>query len=237
MTGINVDFLNAEHARALDGVHPAYAVTNLSIGMSAEGKYELRGELRGVPLRFSCHDTLEDVLIYTRGRPVTILPEVCLPPPFQASYQWDQSTCRGGVTILECADGTWSVTSSSGTLLAAGDAQSVVRRPPQEPWGWWLRDLTSHPDKLGFLVRKRERLTMAQPPEEWEVTPLYDQPAESAEAALTALYQRACELVHHDHDCPAIGGRCDDDCDCDAVPFLNDFKATIRASSSPAEMP
>lgn len=57
-----------------------------------------------------------------------------------------------------------------------------------EPWGWWLRDKTASPDKLGFLTRKRERLSIAQPPEEWEVTALYDHPAAQAQVQEPGTY-------------------------------------------------
>lgn len=36
-----------------------------------------------------------------------------------------------------------------------------------------------------------------------------------------SLYQQACELVHHAPNCPAIGGRGDDDCECGAVEILD----------------
>jgi len=42
-----------------------------------------------------------------------------------------------------------------------------------DPWGWWMRDLTLPPEADGFLTRNPDRLSMATPPEEWEVTPLY----------------------------------------------------------------
>ena len=42
---------------------------------------------------------------------------------------------------------------------------------------------------------------------------------------LKALYRRACEVVRHDNNCPAVGGAGDCDCRCDAVPFLRDFAA------------
>ena len=60
MTGINVDFLNAEHSRALD------------------------------------------------------------------TPRYDQVTCRGGLSILDRADGTWCITSITGALLAWGDAYRVI---------------------------------------------------------------------------------------------------------------
>jgi hypothetical protein len=51
-----------------------------------------------------------------------------------------------------------------------------------------------------------------------------------------ALLLRAYEAVHHDIDCPAIGGNGDDDCQCDAVPFLRDLK-TALARQPAAELP
>lgn len=63
-----------------------------------------------------------------------------------------------------------------------------------------------------------------------------DKPQTLAEQ-IRALYKRACDVVHHDHDCPAIGGNGDYDCKCDAVPFLNDFcaLADAAATTTPAE--
>ena len=54
---------------------------------------------------------------------------------------------------------------------------------------------------------------------------------------IKALYERACEVVHHDHDCPAIGGNGDADCKCDAVPFLNDFEALAAIQPDPEPKP
>ncbi len=42
-----------------------------------------------------------------------------------------------------------------------------------------------------------------------------------------SLLRRAYEVVHHDAACPAIGGRGDVDCECDAVPFLRDLAARL----------
>lgn len=55
-------------------------------------------------------------------------------------------------------------------------AAIAASQPAPEPWGWHLRDLTAPPEKLGIVVRERDRLAIAQPPEEWEVTPLYAAP-------------------------------------------------------------
>lgn len=48
------------------------------------------------------------------------------------------------------------------------------------------------------------------------------------------LFKRACELVVHDLDCPARRSGRDEDCSCDAVPFLNDFEASIARAESRA---
>jgi hypothetical protein len=40
------------------------------------------------------------------------------------------------------------------------------------------------------------------------------------------LFARAAELVHHDVECKH-GGRGDEYCTCDAVPFLRDLKAYL----------
>ena len=53
------------------------------------------------------------------------------------------------------------------------------------------------------------------------------QPAEPV--AVDALLKRAYEVVHHDQDCPSIGGNGDNDCRCDAVPFLRDLEKFIAA--------
>ena len=49
---------------------------------------------------------------------------------------------------------------------------------------------------------------------------------------IKALYERACDLVHHETDCPARG-RGDEYCKCDAVPFLNDFEALAAIQPDP----
>ena len=41
------------------------------------------------------------------------------------------------------------------------------------------------------------------------------------------LLLRAYEAVHHDPECPSIGGNGDKDCQCDAVPFLRDLRAAL----------
>ena len=40
----------------------------------------------------------------------------------------------------------------------------------------------------------------------------------------TTLLKRAYEIVRHNDECPAIRGNGDDDCRCDAVPFLRDLE-------------
>lgn len=49
------------------------------------------------------------------------------------------------------------------------------------------------------------------------------------QGVVNSLLHRAYEVVHHDADCPSIGGNGDADCRCDAVPFLRDFKKAIAA--------
>lgn len=53
---------------------------------------------------------------------------------------------------------------------------------------------------------------------------------------IKALYERACDLVHHEADCPARG-RGDEYCKCDAVPFLNDFEALAAIQPDPEPQP
>lgn len=62
---------------------------------------------------------------------------------------------------------------SSNFDLSKQRAALAASQTAPEPWGWHLRDLTATPEKLGIVVRERDRLAIAQPPEEWEVTPLY----------------------------------------------------------------
>ena len=45
------------------------------------------------------------------------------------------------------------------------------------------------------------------------------------------LVRRAYEVVHHDDECPAIGGCGDKDCRCDAVPFLRELESLISGGS------
>ena len=47
------------------------------------------------------------------------------------------------------------------------------------------------------------------------------------------LLKRAYEVVHHDPGCAALGGHGDDDCQCDAVPFLRDLEAVLRPKPKP----
>lgn len=64
-----------------------------------------------------------------------------------------------------------------------------------------------------------------------------DLAAARVSGTIKTLYERACEVVHHDHDCPAIGGNGDADCKCDAVPFLNDFEALAAIQPDPDPKP
>ena len=52
-------------------------------------------------------------------------------------------------------------------------------------------------------------------------------PQSSAPAVGDALLKRAYEVVHHELDCPSIGGNGDKDCKCDAVPFLSDLESAL----------
>ena len=45
------------------------------------------------------------------------------------------------------------------------------------------------------------------------------------------LVRRAYEVVHHDDECPAIGGCGDKDCRCDAVPFLRELESLLSGGS------
>lgn len=63
-----------------------------------------------------------------------------------------------------------------GLLHGLDEAISAASQPAPEPWGWHLRDLTLPHDKLGVVVRERDRLAIAQPAGEWEVTPIYAAP-------------------------------------------------------------
>lgn len=51
----------------------------------------------------------------------------------------------------------------------------------------------------------------------------------SEKFAAEQLMKRAYEVVHHETDCPSVGGGGDKDCRCDAVPFLRDLSATLQA--------
>ncbi len=55
-------------------------------------------------------------------------------------------------------------------------------------------------------------------------------PQPSADA-VRELVKRAYEVVHHDDECPAIGGCGDKDCRCDAVPFLRELESLLSAAS------
>lgn len=45
-----------------------------------------------------------------------------------------------------------------------------------EPIGWIMRDLTISDISAWFFTMNKERLTLAEPADEWEVTPLYAAP-------------------------------------------------------------
>lgn len=71
-------------------------------------------------------------------------------------------------------------------------------------------------------------------PEPWADVELVDGQEEMRAAANAnrsgvseAMIRRAYEVVHHDADCPAIGGNGDRDCACDAVPFLRDLTSAL----------
>ena len=51
--------------------------------------------------------------------------------------------------------------------------------------------------------------------------------AQPAPVVGDALLKRAYEVVHHEPDCPSIGGNGDKDCKCDAVPFLRDLESAL----------
>jgi hypothetical protein len=55
-------------------------------------------------------------------------------------------------------------------------------------------------------------------------------PQPSADA-VRELVKRAYEVVHHDDECPAIGGNGDKDCRCNAVPFLRELESLLSAAS------
>ena len=55
-------------------------------------------------------------------------------------------------------------------------------------------------------------------------------PQPSADA-VRELVRRAYEVVHHDDECPAIGGCGDKDCRCDAVPFLRELESLLSGGS------
>ncbi len=50
--------------------------------------------------------------------------------------------------------------------------------------------------------------------------------------AVRELVKRAYEVVHHDDECPAIGGCGDKDCRCDAVPFLRELESLLSGGSN-----
>jgi len=52
-------------------------------------------------------------------------------------------------------------------------------------------------------------------------------PQSSAPVVGDALLKRAYEVVHHEPDCPSIGGNGDKDCKCDAAPFLRDLESAL----------
>lgn len=65
---------------------------------------------------------------------------------------------------------------------------------------------------------------------------LYGKPGLSTEQVVLLmgtreLVKRAYEVVHHDDECPAIGGCGDKDCRCDAVPFLRELESLLSGGS------
>lgn len=63
----------------------------------------------------------------------------------------------------------------------------------------------------------------------WQYAPATT-PQPSADA-VRELVRRAYEVVHHDDECPAIGGCGDKDCRCDAVPFLRELESLLSGGS------
>ena len=63
----------------------------------------------------------------------------------------------------------------------------------------------------------------------WQYAPATT-PQPSADA-VRELVKRAYEVVHHDDECPAIGGCGDKDCRCDAVPFLRELESLLSGGS------
>lgn len=63
----------------------------------------------------------------------------------------------------------------------------------------------------------------------WQYAPATT-PHPSADA-VRELVRRAYEVVHHDDECPAIGGCGDKDCRCDAVPFLRELESLLSGGS------
>ena len=111
--------------------------------------------------------------------------------------------------------------------LQADDAATPPAKaeaPPVDGMDWlagWLCKDVSEADRLGMVYATADRLLQA-------VERLKRAAAPATHAGkVDALMERAYEVVHHDVDCPAIGGNGDDDCRCDAVSFLSDLQAAL----------
>ena len=63
----------------------------------------------------------------------------------------------------------------------------------------------------------------------WQYAP--DTTPQPSADAVRELVRRAYEVVHHDDECPAIGGCGDKDCRCDAVPFLRELESLLSGGS------
>ena len=77
-----------------------------------------------------------------------------------------------------------------------------------------------HESTTGALLWHHGESTTPQPPS-----------AASVSERARELVRRAYEVVHHDDECPAIGGCGDKDCRCDAVPFLRELESLLSGGS------
>lgn len=63
---------------------------------------------------------------------------------------------------------------------------------------------------------------------EWRINENVGRAAHVRVSDMMAIYARACELVDHEDDCPAISGNGGADCNCDAVSLLNDLRSIAK---------
>ena len=95
----------------------------------------------------------------------------------------------------------------------------------------WSAMLATAPAASGGEVWTREMIADVHKRGEELFQRINPQAAAPVSERARELVRRAYEVVHHDDECPAIGGCGDKDCRCDAVPFLRELESLLSGGS------